>query len=207
MNSIRPSKPTAESIEIITRAESPLAPAFQRPGSFGAVLGCNCNASLVCLFFDLYDTDHNGVISLDEADFMIEETYGAAWESLAEARAAHDWLHGRESALLGSSELSVDEWSEFVSANLSAVAGVFRTRVVMQEKVTTALRFRKARGWWGRRGRDQASSNDRLSPHTTSSGHLSFNGGVPDGVSVYACRAQSRTKTGTRAASPGSARR
>lgn len=89
----------------------------------------------MCLSFDLYDTDHNGELSLTEADFMIEDVFGPAWESNLEARMAYDWVHRRDSALFGAPEISIDDWATFVSANLSAVAKVLRTRLVMQNKV------------------------------------------------------------------------
>ncbi|CAN0602127.1 unnamed protein product, partial [Ectocarpus sp. 12 AP-2014] len=38
--------------------------------------GCNCNASVVCLCFDLLDKDHNGKIGADEFDFMIVDVFG-----------------------------------------------------------------------------------------------------------------------------------
>lgn len=97
--------------------------------------GCNCNAALVCLFFDLYDTDHNGEISLPEAEFMIQDIFGLEWESNTEARAASNWLHGREDVQIGCPELGIDEWADFMSANLSTVAEVVRMRLVLQKKV------------------------------------------------------------------------
>lgn len=89
----------------------------------------------MCLCFDLYDTDHNGQISLAEADFMIQDIFGSEWASNEEARVAHTWLHQRDDALLGSPELGVDAWSAFVSANLQIQAPVVRTRLVLQKKV------------------------------------------------------------------------
>lgn len=53
--------------------------------------GCNCNASVVCLCFDTYDSDHNGQISANEFDFMIEDVFGPEWENNDKAKAAHTW--------------------------------------------------------------------------------------------------------------------
>lgn len=99
-------------------------------------LGCNCNASAVLLCFDLYDTDHNGQISLSEADFMIEDVFGPGWASKDDAKAVHSWLHERDDALLGSPELNVDAWSAFASTNLQVQAPAIRTRLILQTKVT-----------------------------------------------------------------------
>ncbi|CAN0202430.1 unnamed protein product, partial [Discosporangium mesarthrocarpum] len=76
---------------------------------------CDGNPSLVCLAFDLCDRDHNGQITLDEGDLMLEEVFGKDWQDKGneEARNAYDWLHGREEARLGSPELDVDQWASF----------------------------------------------------------------------------------------------
>lgn len=89
----------------------------------------------MCLCFDLYDTDHNGHISLAEADYMLEDVFGAEWASNNEAKVAHTWLHERDEALLGAPDLGVDAWSTFVSANLGIQAGILRTRLLLQNKV------------------------------------------------------------------------
>lgn len=69
---------------------------------------------------------------------MIEDVFGRGWESDVIGRATHDWVHGREAAKFGSPELSVDDWSTFMLANLSVVAAVVRTRLVLQTKVDVA---------------------------------------------------------------------
>lgn len=69
----------------------PLAQPFNIEPTKHSRPGCNCNASLVCLCFDLYDTDHNGQIAPDEFDFMIQDVFGQRWEENDEAKAAHSW--------------------------------------------------------------------------------------------------------------------
>lgn len=97
--------------------------------------GCNCNASAMCLCFDLYDTDHNGQISLPEADFMIEDIFGPGWASKDEAREVHAWVHERDDAVLGQPQLDVDAWATFVAANLQIQAPAIHTRLILQTKV------------------------------------------------------------------------
>lgn len=89
----------------------------------------------MCLCFDLYDTDHNGHISLTEADYMLEDVFGTEWESNDEAKVVHTWLHERDEAVLGDPDLSVDAWAAFVSTNRSIQAEIIRTRLVLQNKV------------------------------------------------------------------------
>lgn len=89
----------------------------------------------MCFSFDLYDTDHNGQISLEEADFMIEDVFGQQWESNDLAKATHDWVHGREEAVFGNPELGIDDWSAFMSVNHLILAEVARTRLMLQKKV------------------------------------------------------------------------
>ena len=89
----------------------------------------------MCLCFDLYDTDHNGQISLPEADFMIEDIFGPGWASKEEAREVHAWLHERDDAVLGHPQLDVDAWATFVAANLQIQAPAIHTRLILQTKV------------------------------------------------------------------------
>ncbi|CAM9286904.1 unnamed protein product [Ectocarpus fasciculatus] len=96
---------------------------------------CNCNASVVCLCFDLQDADHNGKIGVDEFDFMIVDVFGPEWEKNDEAKAAHAWFHERDDALLGSPEMDMDAWSAFVSANLQIQVPAVHTRLILQRKV------------------------------------------------------------------------
>lgn len=93
----------------------------------------------MCLCFDLYDTDHNGQISLPEADFMLEDVFGARWVTDEEAKVLHTWLHERDDALLGSPELGMDAWAAFVSENLQIQAPALRTRLILQKKVPLPL--------------------------------------------------------------------
>ena len=89
----------------------------------------------MCLCFDLYDTDHNGQISLPEADFMIEDIFGPGWASKEQAKEVHAWLHEREDALLGHPQLGVDAWATFVAMNLQIQAPAIHTRLILQSKV------------------------------------------------------------------------
>lgn len=97
----------------------------------------------MCLCFDLYDADHNGQISLEEADFMLQDVFGAEWATNDEARALHIWLHERDAALLGAPDLGIDDWSTFVSANLHIQAAAVRTRLILQKKVPRSIVCRK----------------------------------------------------------------
>ncbi|CAM9264236.1 unnamed protein product [Ectocarpus sp. 4 AP-2014] len=96
---------------------------------------CNCNASVVCLCFDLLDMDHNGKIGADEFDFMIVDVFGPEWEENDEAKAVHTCFHERDDALLGSPEMDMEAWSAFVSANLQIQAPAVHIRLVLQKKV------------------------------------------------------------------------
>ncbi|CAM9833334.1 unnamed protein product, partial [Scytosiphon promiscuus] len=96
---------------------------------------CNCNASVVCLCFDLYDADHNGQIGTEEFEFMIQDIFGPEWKSNDVARTAHTWFHERDDAVLGFPELGMDAWSEFLSVNLQIQAPALHTRLILQKKV------------------------------------------------------------------------
>lgn len=95
----------------------------------------------MCLCFDLYDTDHNGEISLPEADFMVEDIFGPAWASKEEAKEIHAWLHERDEAVLGHPQLDVDAWATFVAANLQIQAPAIHTRLILQTKVFVLCEF------------------------------------------------------------------
>lgn len=93
----------------------------------------------MCFAFDLYDTDHNGQISLEEADFMIEDVFGQQWESNDLAKITHDWVHRREDAVFGKPELGIEDWAAFMSVNHLVLAEASRTRLVLQNKVMKSV--------------------------------------------------------------------
>lgn len=66
---------------------------------------------------------------------MIEDVFGPEWESNDLGRATHEWVHGREAAVLGAPELGIDDWSTFMSANQLVMAEAIRKRLILQKKV------------------------------------------------------------------------
>lgn len=76
---------------VITSTQVAANPTVLMPDTHVPWAGCNCNASVVCLCFDLQDADHNGKIGADEFDFMIVDVFGPEWEKNDEAKAVHAW--------------------------------------------------------------------------------------------------------------------